>query len=175
MEIKTPKKSTQRVRVTESSGNVFADLGLPNPKRELTKAHLTLEIYRIIKRRGMTQTEAAKALGIKVYTIGAGTRGFAPMPMRDPFGRTVYQNVKVDVDEETLQKIADLTGAKFYRATDTKTLNQIFEQIDKLEKSTVEMNQYTQYRELYPWFLDAGFALLALHLLLGQTVGKKLP
>jgi len=123
----------------------------------------------------LTAAEAAKALGIKVYTIGAGTRGFAPMPVQDMFGRKVYRNVKVDVGEDTLKKIADLTAAKFYRATDTKTLNQIFEQIDKLEKSTVEMNQYTQYRDLFPWFLGAGFGVLALQTMLAQTVGRKLP
>jgi Ca-activated chloride channel family protein len=123
----------------------------------------------------LTAAEAAKALGIKVYTVGAGTRGFAPMPVQDMFGRKVYRNMKVDVDEDTLKKIADLTNAKFYRATDTKTLNQIFEQIDTLEKSTVELNQFTQYRDLFPWFLGAGFALLALHTLLAQTVGRKLP
>jgi Ca-activated chloride channel family protein len=83
--------------------------------------------------------------------------------------------VKVDVDEESLKKIADMTNAKYYRATDTKTLTQIFEQIDKLEKSTVELNQYTQYRELFPWFLTAGFGLLALQTVLAQTVGRKLP
>lgn len=123
----------------------------------------------------LTAAEAAKAIGIKVYTICAGTRGYAPMPVQDPFGRKVYRNVKVDVDEETLKKIADLTNAKYYRATDTKTLTQIFEQIDKLEKSTVELNQYTQYRELFPWFLTAGFGLLALQTVLAQTAGRKLP
>ncbi len=123
----------------------------------------------------LTAAEAAKALGIKVYTIGAGTRGYAPMPVQDMLGRKVYRNVKVDMDEDSLKKIADMTGARFYRATDTKTLNQIFDQIDKLEKSTVELNQYTQYRELFPWFLGAGFAVLALQIGLAQTVGRKLP
>ncbi len=123
----------------------------------------------------LTAAEAAKAIGIKVYTICAGTRGYAPMPVQDMLGRKIYRNVKVDVDEETLKKIAELTNAKYYRATDTKTLTQIFEQIDKLEKSTVELNQYTQYRELFPWFLVAGFGVLALQTLLAQTVGRKLP
>jgi Ca-activated chloride channel family protein len=123
----------------------------------------------------LTAAEAAKAIGIKVYTICAGTRGYAPMPVQDMLGRKIYRNVKVDVDEETLKKIAELTNAKYYRATDTKTLTQIFEQIDKLEKSTVELNQYTQYRELFPWFLVAGFGVLALQTLLAQTVGRKMP
>lgn len=122
-----------------------------------------------------TAAEAAKALGIKVYTVGAGTRGYAPMPVQDMFGRTVYRNIKVDVDEETLKKIATISGGQFYRATDTKTLKQIFEQIDKLEKSTVELNQYKQYRDLFPWFLAGGFGLLALQTVLAQTVGRRLP
>lgn len=131
----------------------------------------------------LTAAEAAKALGIKVYTVGAGTKGYAPMPamnrngqfITDWSGRKVYQNVKVDVDEETLKKIADMTNAQFYRATDTKTLTQIFEQIDKLEKSSVELSQYQQYRDLFPWFLASGFGLIALQLVLAETVGRRLP
>jgi Ca-activated chloride channel family protein len=123
----------------------------------------------------LTAAEAAKALGIKVYTIGAGTKGFAPMPMQDAFGRRIYRNVQVNVDEETLKKVAEMTDAKFYRATDTKTLTQIFEQIDKLEKSTVELSQYQQYRDLFPWFAAAGFGLIALQLVLAETVGRRLP
>ena len=122
-----------------------------------------------------TAAEAAKALGIKVYTIGAGTNGFAPMPMQDLFGRRVYRNMKVDVDEETLKKVADLTNARFYRATDTKTLEQIFVQIDKLEKSTVELKQYQQYRDLFPWLQASGVGLLALQLILAESVGRRLP
>lgn len=123
----------------------------------------------------VTAAEAAKAIGIKVYTIGCGTNGFAPMPMQDVFGRKVYQNVKVDVDEDTLKKIADITGARFYRATDTKTLTQIFEQIDSLEKSKMQLTQYKKYRDLFQWFLAAGFVTLALHMLLAQTKGRRVP
>jgi len=123
----------------------------------------------------LTAAEAAKALGVKVYTIGAGTNGYAPMPIQDMFGRKVYQNVKVDVDEDTLKKIADVTGAKFYRATDTKTLTHIYDQIDQMEKSTVEMKQYQQYQELFPWLLALGLGILALQVVLSQTVGSRLP
>ncbi len=119
--------------------------------------------------------EAAQALGIKIYTIGAGTRGFAPVPVPDMFGRTVYQNVKVEVDEDTLRQIANITGGQYNRATDGKSLQAIFEQIDKLEKSTVELDQYQQYRDLFPWFLGAGFAFIVLQAALGQTVWRRLP
>lgn len=123
----------------------------------------------------MTAAEAAGALGIKIYAIAAGTRGFAPIPVQDMFGRTIYRNVKVEVDEETLKKIATAAKGQFFRATDTKTLKGIFEQIDKLEKSTVELSQYKQYRDLFPWFLGSGLGLLALQSLLAQTIGRRLP
>ena len=122
-----------------------------------------------------TAAVAAMALGIMVYTVGAGTRGYAPVPVQDMFGRTVYQNVKVEVDEKTLKEIAALTDAQYFRATDGKSLEQIFEQIDKLEKSTVELDQYKQYRDLFPWFVAPGFALVALEMLLGQTIWRRLP
>ncbi len=123
----------------------------------------------------LTAADAAKAVGVKVYTIGAGTRGYAPIPVRDPFGRKVYQRMKVDVDEDTLKKIADTTGAKFFRATDTEGLEKIYHEIDALEKSTVEMKQYTQYQELFPWLIGAALGLLAVQTLLAQTVGSRLP
>jgi len=123
-----------------------------------------------------TAAEAAKALGIKVYTVGAGTRGYAPVPVQDRFsGRTFYQNIRVEVDEKTLREIAALTNAQYYRATDGKSLREIFEQIDKMEKSTVELDQYKQYRDLFPWFLGAGFAMIALQAVLGETVFRRLP
>lgn len=122
-----------------------------------------------------TAAEAAKALGIKVYTIGAGTRGYAPVPVQDFFGRTVYQQVKVEVDEKTLKEVAALTGAEYYRATDGKSLEQIFKQIDKLEKSTIELDQYREYRELFPWCLGAGFVFIALQMVLAQSLWWNLP
>jgi Ca-activated chloride channel family protein len=123
----------------------------------------------------LTAAEAARAVGVKVYTIAAGVDGYAPFPVRDPFGRKVYTQIKADVDVDTLKKIADMTGAKFYRATDTQKLSQIFDEIDRLEKSTVETKQFTEFTELFPWFLGAGLAALALHALLAQTVGSRLP
>ena len=122
-----------------------------------------------------TAAEAAKTLGIKIYTIGAGTRGFAPVPVKDMFGRTVYQQVKVEVDEPTLRQIATVANGQFYRATDSKSLSQIFQQIDQLEKSTVQLNRYTQYRDLFPWFIGCGLALLALQIGLEQTVLRRIP
>lgn len=122
-----------------------------------------------------TAAEAAKALGIKVYAIGAGSRGLAPFPFMDPFGRTVYQNVNVEFNEAGLKKVADIAEGKFYRATDTRSLENIYGEIDRLEKTTVELTKYRQYRDLFPWFVGAGSALLFLEMVLGQTLWRRLP
>lgn len=121
-----------------------------------------------------TAAEAAKALGIKVYAICAGTTGVVPMPV-EMFGQKGYRNVQMRVDEESLKQIAKMTDAQFYRATDTKSLTQIFEAIDKLEKSTMTLSQYKQVRELFPYFLGAGAGLAFLSVLLGETAWRRVP
>ncbi len=123
-----------------------------------------------------TAAEAAKALGIKVYAIGAGTRGMAPMPVYDNYNRLLYyQNVRVDFNEDSLKQIAQTTDARYYRATDTRSLESIFAEIDQLEKTTEELTQFKQYRDLFPWFLGPGLGLAALQMLLGQTIWRRLP
>lgn len=120
--------------------------------------------------------EAANVLGIKVYTIGAGSRGLAPVPVgQDVFGRTVYEQMRGEFDEETLRKIASMTGASYFAAMDTKSLERIFEEIDQLEKSEVEVQQVAEYKDLFTWFVLAGTALLAVETLLGQTIWRRLP
>jgi Ca-activated chloride channel homolog len=121
--------------------------------------------------------DAARALGIKVYTIGIGEQGTAPMPVgRNPFtGQMTYQNIPVDVDEETLQKIADATGGKYYRADNAEKFQQIYAEIDKLEKTEATVSKYTEFKELFPWFVWAGLALLLAEIVLGQTVFRRLP
>jgi Ca-activated chloride channel family protein len=121
--------------------------------------------------------DAARALGIKVYTIGIGKQGTAPMPVgRNPYtGETVYQEVPVDVDEETLQKIADETGGKYYRADNAEKFKQIYAEIDKLEKTEAVINKYTEFKELFPWLAAGGLLLLLLEILLSQTIFRRLP
>ena len=93
--------------------------------------------------------ELAEKLGVRIYTIGVGTRGKAPVPVTDPFsGRRFVQMMQVDIDEETLQEIASITGGKYFRATDTESLANIYAEIDELEKTKVETQRYTDYREL---------------------------
>jgi Ca-activated chloride channel family protein len=122
-----------------------------------------------------TAADAARALGVKVYTIGAGTRGLAPYPGRDFFGNTVYQPVQVDIDEETLTRIAETTGGKYFRATDTASLQQIYDSIDQLERTEFEAPKFYDWRELYPWFLLPALLLLCLEVGLANTVLRRLP
>ena len=123
----------------------------------------------------LTAAEAAKALGIKVYTIGAGIRGDAPVPVQDAFGRTHLQTMKVEIDEEMLREVANATGGQAFRATDTDSLEKIYDSINQLEKTTRKLKQYQQYDELYLYFLLPGLFLLLLELILVQTRFRRLP
>lgn len=119
--------------------------------------------------------ESAKALGIKVYTIGAGTKDLAPYPARDFFGNKVYQSIKIDIDEDTLMDIASKTGARYFRATDTQSLREIYGEIDKMEKTPLEEKGYLEYKELFTGFLGAALLLVLLETGLSNTWLRTLP
>ena len=119
--------------------------------------------------------EAASAMKVKVYTVGIGEQGTAPMPVFMNGQKVGYQNVPVDVDEATLQKIAAKTGGKYYRADNAEKFRQIYAEIDKLEKTDATVKKYTQFDELFPWFVAGGLALLLLEPGLGQTILRRLP
>lgn len=123
----------------------------------------------------ITAAEAAKALGIRVYTIGAGSHGLVPYPAVDPWGNKVYRQVQIDLDENLLQEIADKTKGKYFRATDTKSLQTIFTQINQLEKTSIEMPQYQVYKDLYPYLLFTALFLLFGEALLANTIFRRLP
>ena len=123
----------------------------------------------------LAAAEAARALGVKIYTIGVGVRGKAPIPVRDEAGNMRLVMAQVDVDEKTLQTVADLTGGKFYRATDTDSLQKIYEQINRLETSAQTVQKFEHYDELYPWALVPALAILGLGFLLQQTRYRSLP
>src|ERR1043166_3867920 len=128
----------------------------------------------INKIRPLTSAEAAHALGVKVYTIGVGIRGRAPMPYMVA-GQKRYSMEEVDIDEDTLTKIANMTGGKYFRADSTDTLRKIYAEIDRLEKTEIEVRKYRQYDELFPWSLLGGLTFLLLEIILGQTIWRKLP
>ncbi|MBH53735.1 MAG: hypothetical protein CMI18_05245 [Opitutaceae bacterium] len=123
----------------------------------------------------ITAAEAAAALLVKVYTIAAGTNGKVPFPVKDFMGRTRYQHRITEVDEVTLKEIARITDGTFFRATDTEELQDIYDQIDELEKTEVMLKNFTYYTELFIWPLFAGLLFLLLEFLLAQTRLKRLP
>ena len=123
----------------------------------------------------LTAAEAAQTLGVKVYTIGVGTRGMAPIPYLDPFGRKRYAQQPVDIDEATLQQISLRTGGKYYRADKTETLRSIYDEIDRLEKTEVQVRKYQRYREMFPFAALPGLVALLLEIILNHTVWRKLP
>jgi Ca-activated chloride channel family protein len=122
----------------------------------------------------LTAAEIAKTYGVRVYTIGVGTEGEAPYPVQTPFGIR-YQMMPVQIDEGLLQKIADITGGQYFRATNNQTLSNIYKRIDKLEKSKIEVTSYRNAAELFYGWLDVGLVLLFFELLLSRTIFRKIP
>jgi Ca-activated chloride channel family protein len=122
----------------------------------------------------MTAAEIAKTFGIRVYTIGVGTRGMAPYPVQTPFG-TQYQDMEVEIDEPLLQQIAQLTGGKYFRATNNQKLREIYKEIDRMEKTRVEVKEYKKREEEYFKFGLAAFILLLGSLVIRQGYMMSLP
>ena len=120
----------------------------------------------------LVAAEAAETLGIKVYTIGAGTRGEAPMPVTDAFGRKRLVQVRVDIDDETLGQVAEMTGGRYFRATDTESLEKVYEEINTMETTTRNIKKFENYRELFSWFVFAALFFLGAEILIGR---KRLP
>lgn len=122
----------------------------------------------------LSASEIAKAYGVRIYSIGVGTRGEAPYPVQTPFG-TRYQMVPVEIDEPLLKKISENTGGKYFRATNNKALEEIYQIIDKMEKSKVEITSYRTAAELYSNLMLPAIILFLLDFLLSKTIFRKLP
>lgn len=123
----------------------------------------------------ITAAKTAQAMDVKIYTIGAGKRGNALYPVDDPiFGRR-YVRMPVEIDEETLQEIARLTDAKYYRATDGQALAQIYKEIGEMEKTEIKTKEYVRYTELFWFFLLPAIALLGCEIVLANTRFRKIP
>ncbi len=121
-----------------------------------------------------TAADIAITYGIKVYTIGVGTEGEAPFQVESLFG-THYVYQKVDLDEETLKDIAQKTGGRYFRATNTEALKTIYQQIDAMEKSQAKIKEYHDYTELFHWFLIPGVVCILAEVLLAHTRFMKIP
>ena len=121
-----------------------------------------------------TAGEISKTFGIRVYTIGVGTRGMAPYPFKTPFG-IQYQNMEVQIDEAVMKKIAEETDGKYFRATNSSKLKEVYDEIDKLEKTKIDVTEFHNYsEEFYPFALIA-LLFLVLDIILRYTLFKRLP
>jgi Ca-activated chloride channel homolog len=123
----------------------------------------------------LTAAEAAAAIGIKIYTIGAGTNGLVPFPHSDGFGNTYYSQEYMPFKEDTCREIAKIGNGIFFRAADTKTMTEIFEQIDQFEKTETQLQKYESYQDIFIWLLGAGVCLLGATFALSETIWSKVP
>jgi Ca-activated chloride channel family protein len=123
----------------------------------------------------VTAAQMAQALGVRVYAIGAGTRGEARVPVDDPLFGKRYVSMRVDIDEDALRQVAETTGGRYFRATDRESLEEIYREIDQLETTEMEVEHYTRYGELFSYPLVLGLALLLAEMGLGHTVLRKVP
>jgi Ca-activated chloride channel family protein len=122
-----------------------------------------------------TAANLAKESGIKIYAVGVGKKGLVPYPARDVFGRAVLQRVSMPVDDEGLTRIAETTGGRYWRATDTNALREIYAEIDKLERTEATVEKYAEYNELFPYFVMPGLGFLVIGSLLGNTRFARIP
>ena len=122
----------------------------------------------------ITAAEIAKTYGVRVYTVAVGTKGTAPYPFQVG-GRIIYQNILVEIDEQTLTQIAQITGGKYFRATNNKALKSIYEEIDEMEKTKISVQEYSKKQEEYLPFAAFALLFLFLELLLRHTLLRNIP
>ncbi len=157
-------------------------LGLANAVNRLRESKAKSKVIILltdgVNNRGeidpISAAQIAQSYGIRVYTVGVGTMGEAPYPVQTPFGIR-YQMVPVEIDEKVLSQVAEMTDGKYFRATDNKKLRAIYQEIDKLEKTRVEVRSYRRYTELFYSFIFAALFLLAGDIGLSNTWLRKLP
>jgi Ca-activated chloride channel family protein len=123
----------------------------------------------------LTAAELSKTYGMKIYTVGAGTKGLAPYPTKNLFGLKTYRSIQIDIDDEGLTEIAEITGGKYFRATDTESLKEIYRQIDSLEKTKMEEAIYTEYDELFHYLVIPALGMLLFEVVLANTRFRKIP
>jgi len=144
-----------------------------------TKSKIIILLTDGVNNRGqvapLTAAQIAKAFDIKIYTIGAGKHGTAMYPVEDPFFGKKYVPMQVEIDEEVLTNIANLTDAKYFRATDTKKLKEVYDEISELEKTQIEVTEFTRYEELFVYFLGLGLLSILLEIILANTYFRRIP
>lgn len=166
----------------EEDGTAIGDglgLALERLRESTAKSKVAILLTDGVNNRGETSpqqaAELAATIGAKVFTVGAGTNGMAPVRVSDPFGRSFLQRMPVEIDEKMLQAIADKTGGRYYRVTDAEALERVYREIDSLARSEFVEQRYRQYHEYYQHALGLGLLLAALSFLLSGTLLRRLP
>ena len=163
-------------------GLVFIGMGIANAVTRLKDSKAKSKVIILLtdgsNNRGdispLTAAEIAKQFGIRIYTIGVGTNGTAPYPMQTYAG-TQYVNVPVEIDEKTLTEIAGTTNGNYFRATSNSKLKEVYQEIDKLEKTKLNVKEFSKREEEYQVFAWIAFFCILLELLLRNSVLKKIP
>lgn len=170
------------VSIPEEDGTAIGEaiaLGVERLKDSTAKSRVLIVLTDGINNAGdttpMQAAQIAKALEIKIYTIGAGSRGLAMIPVRGPGGQMVLRQMAVEIDERLLTEVATLTGGQYFRATDGATLQAIYAEIDRLEKTTNVTEHYQQYAELFAWLLLPALGCLLLEVVLVTTRFRTVP
>jgi len=178
------ERNLDRIRIGLVEGNTAIGAGLGTGVNRLRDTKAKSKVIVLLTDGGenihnppaLEAAKAAKDFNVRVYTVGAGSRGVAPMPVFDQAGHLMgYQPIQADLDENLLKQIAEMTGGQYFRAADTASLKQTYAQIDAMEKQKVETFAFEDWRELFPWFLTPGLGCLLAAVTLEQTRLRRLP
>jgi Ca-activated chloride channel homolog len=177
-------RNLDRVRIGLVEGNTAIGAGIGTGVNRLRDTKAKSKVIVLLTDGGenirnppaLEAAKAAKEFNVRVYTIGAGSKGVAPMPVYDNAGNLMgYQPIQADLDEDLLKQIASATGGQYFRAADTASLKKTYAQIDAMEKQKVETVAYEEWQELFPWFLGPGLGCLLLAVTLEHTRLRRLP
>jgi Ca-activated chloride channel homolog len=178
------ERNLDRVRIGLVEGNTAIGAGIGTAVNRLRDTKAKSKVIVLLTDGGenvrnppaLEAAQAAKEFNVRVYTIGAGSQGIAPMPVFDQDGKIAgYRPFRADLDEDLLKQIAALTGGHYFRAADIASLKKTYAQIDAMEKQKVETTAYEEWQELFPWFLTPGMGCLLLAVLLEHTRLRRLP
>jgi Ca-activated chloride channel family protein len=178
------ERNLDRVRIGLVEGNTAIGAGIGTAVNRLRDTKAKSKVIVLLTDGGenvhtppaLEAANAAKEFNVRVYTIGAGSRGLAPIPVTDQAGHLLgYQTIRADLDEDLLKQIATVTAGQYFRAADTASLRKTCAQIDAMEKQKVETVAYEDWQELFPWFLGPGLGCLLLAVTLNHTRARRLP
>jgi Ca-activated chloride channel family protein len=178
------ERNLDRIRIGLVEGNTAIGAGIGTGVNRLRDTNAKSKVIVLLTDGGeniknpptLEAAKAAKEFNVRVYTVGAGSQGLAPMPVYDRAGNLMgYQQIRADLDEDLLKQIAAATGGQYFRAADTASLKKTYAQIDAMERQKVETVAYEDWQELFPWFLAPGLGCLVLAVTLEHTRLRRLP